>query len=137
MGELGITVKMRGAPQPTVADPELVLAPAGETVSALKAVSIQNGQAFLCDATDPQFDGTCSGVSITGGNLGEAVQIRKFGSVDITGLSLGASGRVFVGAAGALVTAVDLDTFAFLQQIGRLESATSLSVDVEEAITNG
>jgi hypothetical protein len=84
---------------------------AGETLSALRAVwEDAAGRVWLLDAHDAAHIALFAGITISSGNVGDAVTIQRAGVIDAAGLGL-VPGRVWVGANGALTQIVPASGF--------------------------
>lgn len=135
--ELDITLDFQGGEKPVVGDQNELIVVAAQDISALRAVSIRNNQAYACDARDPANRGNCSGVSVTAATLGQTIKIRRFGEVDITGLTLAAV-VIWAGDNGELTQPpLDLNNWAFIQQVGRVIDTNTMTVDIDDYIPIG
>ncbi len=97
-----------------IKDEALVERTAAETITADRAVSLNDsGEIVLTDPADPILY-QCIGLALNTAAIGEPVVVRLRGKHPITGLTIGA--RVWVGANGTLVQA--MPTSGYVMQIG-------------------
>jgi hypothetical protein len=107
-----------------------VEATAGEDLSGYRAVRLVNGEAFYCDGDNALCAGSCIGVTKTAALTGATVDVQGLGKITDPTLTL-AEGPLFVGANGVLSATPGT---AFVQEIARATSTTSLFVNIQPAI---
>lgn len=101
-------------------------AEAGANLSALRAIRVANGLAYVCDGTDSSHAGRCIGINTGAALLGDDVTIQTAGLLTEPTWTL-ADGPVFVGANGTLTQS--LVGLAFVHQIGIATSPTSIDIN--------
>ena len=117
---------------PTLVGTTTIIANAGASISALKAVYISeaDGRVYYADSATPANAPYTVGVTITSNTVGNPVNVRTFGLMTDAGFSF-SPGPVFVGSNGALTQTNPSSGMS--QIIGFAAGATSLLVKVGAA----
>lgn len=103
---------------------------AGEVLSGHRAVRIEGGKAYYCDGNNPLHVGSCIGISLNAAIVNDAVNIQALGEVTEPSWSF-SEGPLFVQGGGQISSTPGL---AFTQEIGRVVNATTLFLNVQQAI---
>lgn len=108
-------------------------APAGETLSGHRVVQLIDGQAYYCDADNPDHAGTAIGLTTGAALIGDEATIQTLGNLIEPSWSW-TPGPVYLGSQGQLT---QTPAGMFLQQIGVALSTTSININPQLAITHG
>jgi len=98
----------------------------GETISALKAVVIIDGEAFMADHSNASHRGLVCGITVQAATIGNSGSVRFLGAM--TDASWNWTGPLlFAGSGGTLVESPPATGFS--QAIARVESADTLFIN--------
>lgn len=103
----------------------------GENIVAYRAVKINSGELFHCDAGDANDSDECIGISIQSANAGDTSLVVFNGEVTHPSWNWN-QGAVYVGANGALTQ--NTNGLAFVQQVASAISPTKVIVDVKISV---
>jgi hypothetical protein len=106
--------------------------PAASTVNALRCVQLLSGQLAVCDGADPASFGRMVGLAVVSAGPGDLLAPVRSGLVSDSSWNWQLDLPVYVGAGGLLTQ--DLAGLAYIQIAGYPQSATSVYMDVEDAI---
>lgn len=98
----------------------------GETISALKAVVIIDGEAFLADSTNAAHRGLVCGVAVTAATTGNLGTIRFLGAMSDAVWNW-TGPQLFVGTNGTLVESPP--TSGFSQVVARVEASNTIFIN--------
>ena len=104
---------------------------AGENLSALRVVYLDDGQAFAASATTALAYRLC-GVTITAANIGSEVVIQQSGELTDASFNFTTDSPVFLGADGTL-TQTPVESGA-LVAVARVITPTRIYIDLQQPI---
>jgi hypothetical protein len=104
---------------------------AGETISALRVVKLENDIAFLASCDEGLDYNKVIGVSKTGASTGQEIIIQTFGEIQDSVLNLQSS-SLFLGINGEILTSPPAN--GFVLKIGKVLSLDKIGINIQQVI---
>jgi hypothetical protein len=104
---------------------------AGETISALRVVKLENDIAFIASCEATLDYNRVIGVSKIGAPAGQEIIIKAFGEVQDSSLNLQPS-SLFLGTAGEILTSPPAN--GFVLKIGKVLSSDKIGINIQQVI---
>jgi hypothetical protein len=103
---------------------------AGETISAMKAVYIDNGEVFLCDNNTDFETATVMGVSLNGASIGGSVKVALSGEIEDSLFTFSSRELLYLGTNGNITNVAN--TTGFLTFIGKALGNNKIIIEVDD-----
>lgn len=130
-----LTPVLTGAPGPEGPpgpSGEVIECIAQDVISALRVVSQGSGGVVLCDPTDVNAVASIIGISVTAASLGNAIQVRKSGTLTDSSWSWVAGQPLFCTSSGVITSTAPNTTAS--RQVAIAIDATTILVSLTDLI---
>ncbi len=107
-------------------------ATAGETISALRAVLVDNDTAYIVHGGDPAYADRCIGIATTAAAQGQQIEIQLEGLLTDASFSFQAAKPVYVDSLGRLTQAVP--TSGYAQIVGYPTDSQTLKIEIQPSL---
>lgn len=99
---------------------------AGQALSALRVVRVQNEMAYYADSSDPTQTGLVAGITITAASSGDPVYVQSSGQIFDSSWNWTIGDKLFFDSTGTLTT--NPPATGFVQMVGVATQPTQITV---------